>query len=977
MKQTRRIISILLSVLIIITIFTAVPLTAAAKGNSATSDTTGDCTWVFDKSTHTLTVSGNGAMGDSNPWEDYDYDIYSVVIEEGVTSIVEGAFDYQISLTSVSLPGTLVSIGDYAFNHTTISSIVIPDSVTSIGKGAFRQCPKLTSVVIPDGVTIIEYGAFGEDWELKSVTLPDTITSIGDYAFYGNLSLKSLTLPDTVTSIGDYAFSYCEELTDFTLPPHLQSLGTNAFYACASITCLDIPASLTSIGANAFNAEPSRESITVAQDNPKYDSRNNCNALIETSSNELLYGCKDTVIPDTVESIGVSAFDYCTGLKNMVIPDTVKKIGNYAFYHCKDLESITLAEGVTEIGSHAFYDCGMNSVVIPNTVTSIGKYAFGYEVTYGKGKDDMAREKKKDSFIIYGKSGSAAEIYADENGFRFIATETPKYILSGTTGSCIWAIDENNVLTISGNGQMGDYQNSADTPWRELNVRKLVINDGVTNIGNNAFSGFSGLEKIVVSGSVKTIGSNAFAECEDLKYITISNGVEKFDSHAFTGCKNLTSIMLPGSLNAIGEGAFAGCEKLTSVNIPDIITDIESETFSGCSALESISIPASVNTIHTKAFADCLSLRKISIPENVTVIEEKAFGYMSEEGELIPDEYFAVFGKTNSAAEKYATENGFIFTALNGITGDCTWSYNELTGTLTIGGNGAMANYENEPYSSDRPWRKLNYTNVIIEDGVTAVCDYAFNENERLKTVSIGKSVKTIGEKAFFLCGLEEVIIPDSVEKIGPRAFDMNFYLKDIVFCKNIKTIGDYAFADCGIKNIIIPGSVESIGESAFESCVLTSVTISNGVKSIGDDAFIGNEDLTSVTIPNSVTFIGEKAFGYKRFYSDDETEFVEDFTIYGQKGSAAQTYAEENNFNFVEKELPAVMVGDVNGDGVVNGADAGLLGRFTSGWKGYEEKIKNPDAADINGDGIVNGADAGILARYTSGWKQYAKYFS
>ena len=244
--------------------------------------------------------------------------------------------------------------------------------------------------------TLDDEGTFTIDGEGAMADYDDA----DNIAPWAGLEFSKLVIEDGVTGVGDFAFGSCQSLAEVSLPDSLKNIGFAAFENCDSLTSITIPKSVTGIEYYAFNYCDNLTSIQVAEDNPKFDSRGNCNAVIETKSNTLIFGCNGSVIPKTVTSIGqlafkgcktlngivlpekltsigFAAFELCESLDNITIPNSVTSIGNKAFKDCKSLKSINIPDGIAEIGYCAFYSCGsLEKIIVPKSVTSIGDYAF-------------------------------------------------------------------------------------------------------------------------------------------------------------------------------------------------------------------------------------------------------------------------------------------------------------------------------------------------------------------------------------------------------------------------------------------------------------------------------------------------------------------------------------------------------------------------------------------------------------------------
>lgn len=285
-------------------------------------------------------------------------ELISVEIPNSIISIGEAAFFRCFELASITIPNQVKTIGGFAFRGCrNLKSIVIPNGVSSIKTSTFGGCIGLTSIKIPRSVTTIEDQAFIKCTGLTSVDIPFSVKTIGKEAFRNCSSLSTVKLSYGLVSISDGVFFDCNGLSSIVIPNSLTAIGDGAFYGCTGLISISIPRNVRKIGLSAFGSCSNLASIRVDPQNTVYDSRNNCNAIIETSKNCLIKGCQNTKIPNGVLSINEYAFTKCTGLTSIVIPNSVTAIGKDAFYGCAGLTSIRIPRNVRTIGHSSFGSC--------------------------------------------------------------------------------------------------------------------------------------------------------------------------------------------------------------------------------------------------------------------------------------------------------------------------------------------------------------------------------------------------------------------------------------------------------------------------------------------------------------------------------------------------------------------------------------------------------------------------------------------
>ena len=785
-------------------------------------------------------------------------ELRDVNIPSSVTKIQERAFfdckDLSIVFAEgiTKIPGCVSGYG--AWGGSGIVSITIPSSVTFIGSYAFAYCSGLTEMTIPEGVTTIGSSAFIDCSGLASITILEGVTRIGDSAFLGCSGLSELTIPSSVTSIGEKAFGSSKGRLSIVFADGTTKIPDKALYSVSGVVSVTIPSSVATIGNQAFCWCIGLESINVVGENSKYYVEENC--LIERDTMKLVRGCKTSVIPEGVKSIGEYAFGGYKELVDITIPEGVTRIGVSAFDGCSGLVSITIPDGVTSIGYRAFAGCsGLTSITIPSSVTRIGYEAFigskALSIVFAEGT------KKIPSEALVNSEGASVTIPSSVMTIGDNAFYGCRWLKNITIPEGVTSIEAEAFSGCTGLKEITipkSVTNMGDRVFEYCDDLSVVFAEGMTEIPSYALYNASGVTSVTIPHTVTSIGERAFCGCSGLSEITIPEGVTSIGAGAFSGCSGLTSITIPEGVTSIGAGAFSRCSGLTSITIPKGITSIEEESFSGCSGLTSITIPEGVTSIGNYAFNGCSGLAGITIPDGVTSIEYFTFSGCSGLTSITIPEGVTSIGRQAfygcsglreiTIPKSVATMEYDVFNGCKGLSVVFAEGMTEIPSKALCNASGV--------------------TSVTIPHTVTSMGDSAFSGCSGLTSITIPENVTRIGDSAFFGCsGLASITIPENVTSIGDYAFSGCNGLKSIAIPENVTRIGRYAFSGCsGLASIMIPENVTSIGDGAFYDCSgLADIKISEGVTGIGDYAFSSCSGLMSITMSESVTSIGNSAF--------------------------------------------------------------------------------------------------------------------
>ena len=787
-------------------------------------------------------------------------------------------------LEEIKLPNSIKTIGNNVFHFGDgLTSLTIPKNVTSIGRAVIIFCENIVSLSVEEGNTVFS-SPDGSNAVIKGSTLvmgcnttviPNTITTIGNSAFYGIGKWgRKMALPSTVTTIENDAFA-CSNFTEVEMPEGLKTIGEYAF-AWTPIMNFQIPASVTSIGYRVLYGCQNVESIVVKDNNTNYDSRDNCNAIIETASNTVIQGCKNTVIPQSVKTIGNSAFDQLNNMESFTIPSWITSIGDRAFSDCWNLKEIT-----SEIEDPSAVVMGRD--VFSNYNQNIQRTLYVPSGT--KSAYEAINVWKKDFYEIKEKASKAAVS---------LNVETP-----GTLSTLISKDDKNTIDELILTGQLNGSDllmiremagNGADGKHiKDGQLKKLDLS-GATFVNDNehAYVSFATDEHIdypiygetdkyrLADGKgthyveANKIGKYAFTGCYKLQQIILPSNITEIDERAFYYCTSLRSLKVPASVTNIGNEAIAGCFSLTSLTVEngnasyssptgsqaivkgncliagcsvtdfsklDAITEIAPYAFSRQEGMKQIMLPSTIQKIGDCAFIFCIELKGIySLMETPCVVSKNTFNSINSDCCLYVPE-----GKKSA----YLAADGWKDVFTDGKITEMSSSGN----TVNVSTAGTLSNLLVNPMQIE----ELTITGNLNGTDLRLIREMAGNDYLGQPTNGMLRKLDLSG--ANIVAGGEKYLDTDRITSStgtytqwGGDAF--HYSTEDNV-------LGSSLFAGCDkLEEVILPNSITSIGNYVFWYCLkLGSLMIPEHVSSIGWQLVFGPNNISKLGVSDGNQF--------------------------------------------------------------------------------------------------------------------------
>jgi|GEM_PF-1510592 len=831
--------------------------------------------------------------------------ITKIIVPDTVTEIGFSAFSGDTSLAELDLPDSIEVIGA----QTLIDTALANDSQNYRDGGLYIDNYLILAeqnyqgdMNIEDGTSLIAMAAF-VNCEVERIFIPKGVAEISDSMCYGCQNLREVGIPDSVTRIGFSAFANCPSLRDISIPASVEIIengnfiysdnngeyvtlerifgfeGTYAEQYANELGVEFVNMSSGTTGDCTWEYDIDSKTVTISGSGAMEDY-----GMVIPNSTEIVdapwkgLDIQRVVIEDGVTHISQDAF-INSGVYELDIADSVTSIGTNAFNGCGGLDYAELPQGLESIGAYAFYGTSMREVEIPAGVTSIGQCAFGFYYDW-----DNDRDARNDDFIVYGYGDGAAKDYADTNGFQFVDNTVYlsrdglwEYSLlpDGTaqlTSSTPWGHSyQGNATVISIPSTIDGYTVTvlgACSMGTLPDVTSITVPNTVTEIGFSAFSGDTSLTELILPDTIIIIGAqvidNTALVNNRANYVGgclyVGNYLLRVDMN-YSG----TVIVRPGT-TVMGMFSFGNCSQVERVILPDSLTKIDEATFIGCTSLEEILIPHSVQSIYERAFDE---------------FNEQDERYLQR-----------IYGSPNTTAESFAQQKGIEFVNIEDIeSGDLSGDGNVTLDDYNItkeylAGNGlTLYSYLAADVNNDGAVDAFDLFEIDKQINLLASPKFTYNVENGLAVITS------------YIDSAPLMVIPDRIDgydviELDTRAFKDNKTITGAIVSGNVATVDNYAFMGCSnLQRVDFGDSLQRINYGAFLNCTsLTQVNLGSGITTIGSYAFKGCSSLASITIPSSVTSINANSF----------MDCAAGFTIYGETGSFAQTYASNNGYTFV-----------------------------------------------------------------------------
>jgi len=760
--------------------------------------------------------------------------------------------------------------------------VVIPSTlggypVTTIAQDAFNSCENITSLTIPSSVKTIQAYTFCSLSQLKTITFVSGKVTIDDWSFDYLPALQTINFGSCDATIGQWSFSYCDQLSSINFGSGFVYVHDNAFFSCPQLTSVSFPSSGAYVGRGVFSNSELLEYATY--ENCKYLG-NATNPYVVLMQNTDYERESLTIHPNTKGIAAASCYAY--QMQTITLPDGLVAIGADAFQGCYNPTSVTIGSHVTIIGKNAFERQVAFRVDTNNTAYS----ADNAGVLFDKAKTTLiqAPESLSGTYTI-----PASVTKIEDQAFRYCEDLAAFAVAPGNTA---YSADSQGILynpdktylvqvpcSISGDVVIPDsVTDYAPAPFYHCrNLTAVTIGKGIRTLSDHFFFRCDNLNRLYLHENITFISDQAIADRYSLEYNTYNNAeylgsTEKpYLVLMQASSTDITDCQIHPDTKIIFSRAFYECDQLTTLNLPAGLRDIGSWAFAECTALEEITIPAGLlyqTTNHSyDILSHCTGLKTVYLPQDV---DRKLVEHLSHLSGIADIYYNGTKAQWDTLCAsggpgKLFFENAVIHTTDSiiapGVVASGKWGDN-LTWTLdnenilTISGTGLMSP-ATLPTEVTREAKQ-----VVINEGITSICDDAFYGWHGMKEISIPASVTLIGNNAFRDSGLETVTIPNTVTHLGDSLFEGCSQLTSVTLPSGLTAVPTDCFYRCrNLTGVFLPASVSTIGNGAFQDSGLTGITLPSGVSTIGDYAFSNCRSLTAIDLPEGLSTIGRSAF--------------------------------------------------------------------------------------------------------------------